>query len=39
MKTTDVLGNMCKHNPPPAQPNYKDKTAELIYKRAFYHFL
>ena len=25
MKTTDVLRNMCKHNPPSAQPTYKDK--------------
>ena len=25
MKTTGVLRNMCKHNPPSAQPTYKDK--------------
>ena len=39
MKTRDVLCNMCKHNPPPAQPTYKDKKADLIYKRAFHFFL
>ena len=39
MKTTDVLRNMCKHNPPPAQPTYKDKMADLIYKRVFCDFL
>ena len=26
-KTTDVLHNMCKHNPPSTQPTYKDKKA------------
>ena len=25
MKTTDVLCNMCKHNPRSAQPTYKDE--------------
>ena len=30
---------MCKHNPPPAQPTYKDKKADLIYKRVFCDFL
>ena len=34
-KTTDVLRNMCKHNPPSTQPTYKDKKADLIYKRVF----
>ena len=38
MKITDVLGNMCKYNPPPAQPTYKDKKADLIYKRVFCDF-
>ena len=38
-KTTDVLRNMCKHNPPSAQPSYKDKKADLIYKRVFYDFI
>ena len=38
MKTTDVLRNMCKHNPPPTQPTYKDKKADLIYKRVFCDF-
>ena len=31
-KTTGVLRNMCKHGPPAAQPTYKDKKADLIYK-------
>ena len=39
MKTTDVLRNMCKHNPPSAQPTYKDKKADLIYKRVFCDFI
>ena len=34
-KTADVLCNICKHNPPVAQPAYKDKKADLIYKRVF----
>ena len=34
-KITDVLRNMCKHYPPSAQPTYKDKKADLIYKRVF----
>ena len=38
-KTTDVLRNMCKHNPPSAQPTYKDKMADLIYKRVFCDFI
>ena len=38
-KTTDVLRNMCKHNPPFAQPTYKDKKADLIYKRVFCDFI
>ena len=38
-KTTDMLRNMCKHNPPSAQPTYKDKKADLIYKRVFCHFI
>ena len=38
-KTTDVLRNMCKHNPPSAQPTYKDKKADLIYKRVFCDFI
>ena len=38
-KTTDVLRNMCKHNPPLAQPTYKDNKANLIYKRAFWDFM
>ena len=37
-KTTEVLRNMCKHNPPSAQPTYKDKKADLIYKRVFCNF-
>ena len=39
MKTTDMLRNMCKHNPAPTQPTYKDKKADLIYKRVFGDFL
>ena len=39
MKTTDVLCNMCKHNSPAAQPTYKDKKADLIYKRVFCDFI
>ena len=39
MKTTDVLRNTCKHNPPPAQPTYKDKKAGLIYNCVFCNFL
>ena len=39
MKTTDVLPNMCKHNPPSAQPTYKDKKAEPIYKCVFCDFI
>ena len=39
IKTTDVLCNMCKHNPPSAQPTYKDKKADLIYKRVFCDFI
>ena len=38
-KTTDVLRNMCKHNPPSTQPTYKDKKADLIYKRVFCDFI
>ena len=38
-KTMDMLQNMCKHNPPAAQPTYKDKKAELIYKRVFPDFI
>ena len=38
-KTTDVLRNMCKHNPPSAQPTYKDEKADLIYKRVFGDFI
>ena len=38
-KTTDVLRNMCKHNPPSAQPTYKDKKADLICKRVFCDFI
>ena len=38
-KTTGVLRNMCKHNPPFAQPTYKDKKANLIYKRVFCDFI
>ena len=38
MKTTGVLRNMRKHNPPPAQPTYNDKKADLIYKRVFCDF-
>ena len=38
-KTTGVLRNMCKHNPPSAQPAYKDKKADLIYKRVFCDFI
>ena len=29
-KTTGVLRNMCKHNPPSTQPTYKDKKTGLI---------
>ena len=36
-KTTDVIRSMCKHNPPLAQLTYKDKKADLIYKRVFSH--
>ena len=39
MSTTDVLRNMCKHNLPAAQPTYKDKKADLIYKRVFCDFM
>ena len=39
MKTTDVLRNMCKHNLPSAQPTYKDKKVDVIYKRVFCDFL
>ena len=39
MKTMDVLHNMCKHNPPSAPPTYKDKKANLIYKRVFCDFI
>ena len=38
-KTTGVLRNMCKYNPPSAQPTYKDKKADLIYKRVFSDFI
>ena len=38
-KTTDVLCNMCKHNPPSAQPTNKDKKADFIYKRVFCDFI
>ena len=38
-KTTGVLRNMCKHNPPCAQPTYKDKKADLIYRRVFCNFI
>ena len=38
-KTTGVLRNMCKHNPPSAQRTYKDKKADLIYKRVFCDFI
>ena len=38
-KTTGVLRNMCKHNPSSTQPTYKDKKANLIYKRVFCDFL
>ena len=37
-KTTGALRNICKHNPPSAQPTYKDKKADLIYKRVFCDF-
>ena len=39
MKTMDLVCNMCKHNPPSAQPNYKDKKADLIYKHVFCDFI
>ena len=38
-KTTGVLRNMFKHNPPSAQPTYKDKKSDLIYKRVFCDFI
>ena len=38
-KTTDMLRNMCKHNPPSAKPTYKDKKADIIYKRVFCDFI
>ena len=38
-KTTGVIRNMCKHNPPSAQPTYKDKKSDLIYKRVFCDFI
>ena len=38
-KTTGVLCNMSKHNPPSAQPTYKDKKADLIYKLVFCDFI
>ena len=38
-KTTGVLRKMCKHNPPCVQPTYKDKRADLIYKRVFCDFI
>ena len=34
-----VIRNMCKHNPPSAQPTYKDKKSDLIYKRVFCDFI
>ena len=39
MKTTDVLRNMCKHNPPSAQPTYPKAKADLVYKRVFCDFI
>ena len=38
-KTTALLCNMCKHNPPYVQPTYNDKEAVLIYKAVFCDFL
>ena len=38
-KTTGVIRNMCMHNPPSAQPTYKDKKSDLIYKRVFCDFI
>ena len=38
-KTTGMLHNMCKHNPPSVQPTYKDKKADLIYKCVFCDFI
>ena len=38
-KTTGVLRNMCKHNPSSAQPTYKHKKADLIYKLVFSDFI
>ena len=38
-KTMHVLCNICKHNPPPAQPTYKDKKVDLIYKCVFCDFM
>ena len=38
-KTTGVLRNMCKHNHPSAQPTYKDKKSDLIYKGVFCDFI
>ena len=39
MKTTDMLRNVYKHHLPAAQPTYKDKRADLIYKRVFCDFM
>ena len=39
MSSTGVLRNMCKHDLPSAQPTYKDKKADLIYKRVFCDFI
>ena len=38
-QTTGVIRNMCKHNPPSAQPTYKDKKSDLISKRVFCDFI
>ena len=35
----DMLRNMCKDNLPSAQPTYKAKKADLMYKRVFCDFI
>ena len=39
MKTTDMLRNMCKQNPPSTQPTYEDKNAGLMYTCVFCDFI
>ena len=39
MKTTDVVRYTCRRNPPSAQPTYKDKKADLMYKLVLCNFI